>query len=86
MTEASRGKLVGRQAELARLRALLDEAAAGMPVVALVGGDAGLGKTRLVTELSQQARQAGFTVLTGRCAELADTVPYLPLEIGRAHV
>jgi DNA-binding NarL/FixJ family response regulator len=79
MTEASRGKLVGRQAELARLRALLDEAAAGLPVVALVSGDAGLGKTRLVTELSEQARQAGFTVLTGRCAELADTVPYLPL-------
>jgi len=71
--------MVGRHAELGRLRGLLDEAAAGRPVVALLSGDAGLGKTRLVTELSDQARQAGFTVLTGRCAELADTVPYLPL-------
>ena len=47
--------------------------------MALVSGDAGVGKTRLVTELSAEARDSGFAVLTGRCAELADTVPYLPL-------
>jgi DNA-binding CsgD family transcriptional regulator len=79
MTEASQARLVGREAELARLLALLDDAAAGRPVVALVSGDAGVGKTRLVTELSAVARVSGFAVLTGRCAELADTVPYLPL-------
>ncbi len=79
MAEASRARLVGRDAELGRLLALLDEAAAGRPVVALVSGDAGVGKTRLVTELSATARETGFAVLTGRCAELADTVPYLPL-------
>src|SRR5580693_3642809 len=79
MPMAVRGPLVGRQAEFGRLRALLRDAAAGSPVVALVSGDAGVGKTRLVAELSAQARQDGFAVLTGRCAELADTVPYLPL-------
>jgi DNA-binding CsgD family transcriptional regulator len=79
MTEASQARLVGRDAEFGRLLALLSEAAAGRPVVALVSGDAGVGKTRLVTELSAVARGSGFTVLTGRCAELADTVPYLPL-------
>jgi DNA-binding CsgD family transcriptional regulator/DNA polymerase III delta prime subunit len=79
MTIASQARLVGREAELARLLALLDDAAAGRPVVALVSGDAGVGKTRLVTELSAVARVSGFAVLTGRCAELADTVPYLPL-------
>ncbi len=79
MTGAERGRLVGRQAEFGRLRALLRDAAAGRPVVALVSGDAGVGKTRLVTELSAEARDSGFAVLTGRCAELADTVPYLPL-------
>jgi DNA-binding CsgD family transcriptional regulator len=79
MTEASQARLVGREAELGRLLTLLDEAAAGRPVVALVSGDAGVGKTRLVTELSAAARGSGFAVLTGRCAELADTVPYLPL-------
>jgi DNA-binding CsgD family transcriptional regulator len=79
MPEATQPRMVGREAELRRLLALLDDAAAGRPVVALVSGDAGVGKTRLVTELSAAARDRGFAVLTGRCAELADTVPYLPL-------
>src|ERR1700733_15755650 len=79
MPEATQPRLVGRETELRRLLALLDDAAAGRPVVALVSGDAGVGKTRLVTELSEAARGRGFAVLTGRCAELADTVPYLPL-------
>jgi DNA-binding CsgD family transcriptional regulator len=79
MPEVSQGRLVGRERELGRLLTLLGEAAAGRPVVALVSGDAGVGKTRLVTELSVEARERGHAVLTGRCAELADTVPYLPL-------
>jgi DNA-binding CsgD family transcriptional regulator len=79
MPDGSQGRLVGREVELGRLLTLLGEAAAGRPVVALVSGDAGVGKTRLVTELSLTARDRGHAVLTGRCAELADTVPYLPL-------
>ena len=71
--------LVGREAELRHLLGLLDAAAAGRPVVALISGDAGVGKTRLVTELAARARDAGLTVLSGRCAELGDAVPYLPL-------
>jgi ATP/maltotriose-dependent transcriptional regulator MalT len=71
--------MVGRQAELDRLLGLLGAAAEGRPVVALVSGDAGVGKTRLVTELAARARERGFAVLSGRCAELADTIPYLPL-------
>lgn len=58
---------------------MLDEAAAGRPVVALISGDAGVGKTRLVAELAARANQQGVTVLSGRCAELGDSVPYLPL-------
>src|SRR5213082_51629 len=38
-----------------------------------------VGKTRLVTELVGRARERGFCVLTGPCAELGDSVPYLPL-------
>jgi predicted ATPase/DNA-binding CsgD family transcriptional regulator len=72
-------RLVGRDAELAQLLALLDEVAAGQPAVALISGDAGVGKTRLVLELAAQARSRGFTVLSGRCAEIGDAVPYLPL-------
>jgi DNA-binding CsgD family transcriptional regulator len=73
------GRLVGRDSELGRLLGLLDEAAAGRPVVALVSGDAGVGKTRLVDEVSAAAGELGFTVLSGHCAELGDSVPYLPV-------
>ena len=48
-------------------------------MVALVSGDAGMGKTRLVAELATVAAARGFMVLSGRCAELGDSVPYLPL-------
>jgi DNA-binding NarL/FixJ family response regulator len=77
--QVSAGKLVGRAAEFGRLTRLLDQASAGEPVVALVSGDAGMGKTRLVTEVTMAAARQGFMVLSGRCAELGDSVPYLPL-------
>ena len=72
------GTLVGRDAELARLRALLHDAAAGRAVTGLVSGDAGIGKSRLVDEAKQIAERDGFTVLYGQCAEIGDSVPYLP--------
>lgn len=73
------GSFVGRAAELARMDALLRDVAAGQPVVMLVSGDAGVGKTRLISEVAAHATDRGFAVLSGRCAELADMVPYLPL-------
>jgi len=79
MLQTSQTPLVGRSGELGRMTGLLATAEAGQPVVVLVSGDAGVGKTRLVTELAATATGRGFTVLSGRCAELADTVPYLPL-------
>ncbi len=79
MLDTRDGPLVGRTAELGRMRQLLADAESGQSVVILVSGDAGVGKTRLLTELAAEAAGRGFTVLSGRCAELADTVPYLPL-------
>ena len=70
--------LVGRAAELARLANVLDEAADSRAVAALVSGDAGVGKSRLVAEVAALAAGRGFTVLTGQCAEIGDSVPYLP--------
>ncbi|WP_377286386.1 helix-turn-helix transcriptional regulator [Planomonospora corallina] len=70
---------MGRLVELDRLLAVLRSAAEGTAGVALVGGDAGIGKTRLVTELAERARADGFAVLVGQCAELGDALPYLPL-------
>jgi len=71
--------MVGRDDELGRLLTLLDDAEAGRSVVALVSGDAGVGKSRLVSEVTRLAEGRGFTVLSGQCAELGDSVPYLPL-------
>jgi tetratricopeptide (TPR) repeat protein len=71
---------VGRTEELARLTAARDRAAAGIPTAVLVGGEAGVGKTRLVTELMVAARAAGATVLVGGCVELGgEGVPFAPL-------
>ncbi|HEY0717979.1 MAG TPA: AAA family ATPase, partial [Streptosporangiaceae bacterium] len=79
LQEATWGRLVGRDVEFARMLTLLDDAASHQAVVALVSGDAGVGKTRLVTEVTRRAAAAGFTVLSGHCAELGESVPYLPL-------
>ncbi|MFI7697952.1 AAA family ATPase [Nonomuraea sp. NPDC049480] len=73
------GLLVGRSVELARLLRVLQSAIEGTAGVALVGGDAGIGKTRLVSELVGHARERGVHVLVGQCAELGDALPYLPL-------
>jgi DNA-binding NarL/FixJ family response regulator len=61
------------------MRNLLAAAEGGQPVVMLISGDAGVGKTRLLAEVSAEAVGRGFAVLSGRCAELTDTIPYLPL-------
>jgi DNA-binding NarL/FixJ family response regulator len=71
--------MVGRDGELRRLLGLLTDAEAGRAVVALVSGDAGVGKSRLTDEVVKLAIERGFTVLAGQCAELGDSVPYLPL-------
>ena len=61
---------IGRRAEVARGAALMERAWAGEPAFLLIGGEAGVGKTRLVSELAGQASGAGFRVLTGQCIEL----------------
>ena len=71
---------IGRQGEMASLGGLLDQAGAGDPGFALIGGEAGVGKTRLVQELAERAREASFLVLTGQCVELgAEGLPLAPL-------
>ncbi|MGH3187087.1 MAG: ATP-binding protein, partial [Streptosporangiaceae bacterium] len=71
---------VGRRDEVASLVALLERARGGEPGVAIIAGEAGVGKTRLAGELSGYAADAGFTVLTGHCVELgAEGLPLAPL-------
>jgi len=67
--------MVGRERELDELERALD--AAGQ--VVLVRGGAGIGKSRLVRELTSRARTGGGTVLAGRCSPTAAEVPLRPL-------
>ncbi|WP_326833867.1 AAA family ATPase [Amycolatopsis rhabdoformis] len=60
-------RLVGRTREFAQLRGRWQEAARGRPSVALVRGDAGVGKTRLVVELARLARSQGAVVAGTQC-------------------
>jgi class 3 adenylate cyclase/tetratricopeptide (TPR) repeat protein len=68
---------VGRAAERDRLDELWGQAREGSLRVALIGGEAGVGKTRLSTHLALQAHGEGATVLYGRCDEDLG-VPYQP--------
>ncbi|MFI5954360.1 AAA family ATPase [Cryptosporangium sp. NPDC051539] len=72
--------LVGRRRELARLRALLERVTAGQPAVAVLSGEAGVGKSRLVAEIAGEASDAGVRVLRGRCVDLGGAaLPLAPL-------
>jgi DNA-binding CsgD family transcriptional regulator/tetratricopeptide (TPR) repeat protein len=71
--------LVGRERELGELERALDAARAGGGVTVVVAGEAGIGKTRLASELAARARDAGFEVLLGRSIDLVGTeLPYQP--------
>jgi ATP/maltotriose-dependent transcriptional regulator MalT len=71
---------VGRGTELSSLIAGLESAAAGEPVVVLVGGEAGVGKTRLVEEAAARARAGEALVLTGSCIEVGgEGLPLSPV-------
>jgi len=68
---------VGRHRELEVLERCLHDAVAGNPRFALLGGDAGIGKSRLVRELRERADRQGVQVFYGRCIEDL-RLPYLP--------
>ena len=72
--------LIGRQAELAELEQLLELSAAGEALMVVVGGDAGIGKTRLVEELCRRARGRGAFTATGVCVPShGGGLPYGPV-------
>src|SRR5215212_3109831 len=73
-------RFVGRTAELGRLEAAFAYARGGNPLTLCVAGEAGVGKTRLVTRFAAQTREAGGQVLLGGCIELGATaLPYAPV-------
>lgn len=82
-----RVRLIGRENELADLKHLLQNALAGKSSFCVVIGDPGVGKTRLIDELSLEAIEKDVLFLTGKCQQQASKIPYLPFkEILRKYV
>ncbi len=78
LARLARSPFVGRERELATLTAALDGAVAGAGALLEISGEAGMGKSRLVSELLHQARLRGARVLVGRCLEGDGSPAFLP--------
>ncbi|WP_161606247.1 helix-turn-helix transcriptional regulator [Microlunatus speluncae] len=80
-TETGRAaaELIGREPELATAGRLLADAAQGRGRVLLLGGTAGIGKTRLAGEIALLAERRGFLTLSGSGRILGQGLAYAPL-------
>ncbi|WP_307815599.1 helix-turn-helix transcriptional regulator [Myceligenerans indicum] len=71
--------LISRQQQVDSLLRATERAASGQPGLVLVGGDAGVGKTRLISHLAQAAKQVGASPVVVHCVDLGQVgIPYLP--------
>ncbi|MEV7568594.1 helix-turn-helix transcriptional regulator [Streptomyces tanashiensis] len=85
-TGLSRPGLRGREAELERLRALVEAVRDGEGgAIALLLGEPGIGKTELLRETLSIARAHGFVVSHGRAEELHELAPLASLASGLLH-
>jgi predicted ATPase len=79
-SQVTTGRFVGRTHELAWLGELLARATDGQPLLVLLGGEAGVGKTRLVEQLAAAAQEQGARVLRGGCVPLGEEgLPFAPV-------
>ena len=76
-SEVGGGTFVGRVEPMARLRARYAAAEEGTRQFVLISGEAGIGKTRLASELGREVHAGGATVLFGR-SDAESLVPYQP--------
>jgi tetratricopeptide (TPR) repeat protein len=78
-TPVRTSKMVGRGLAWSGIQQFLRRASDRLPVEPLLlVGEAGIGKTRLITELLEDAEANGFECLMGHCDELEGTVPFYP--------
>ena len=76
---AAGSPFVARAAQLERVRLAVERARAGEPGAILLSGDAGVGKTRLLTRTAELAEADGALVVISHCIDLGDVgMPYLP--------
>lgn len=79
--------LIGRTSELAALHLCVEQVQSGKGQVALLSGEAGIGKSRLVAETKTYATAQGFLLLQGQCFPTDRTCPYAPLlDLLRSHL
>jgi len=70
--------LIGRENDLQRLDRLTTQAQEGRGQIALISGEAGIGKSRLIREAKARAPQ-GTLILEGACFQTESVLPYAPL-------
>jgi DNA-binding SARP family transcriptional activator len=70
--------LLGRERELGELLPVVDRALAGSGALLLIGGEAGIGKSRMAEALAARAQDRGARVLVGRCWEAGGAPAYWP--------
>jgi predicted ATPase len=71
-----RSPLVGRDAELGKLKEFLNNSIKGLSKLALLEGEAGVGKTRLIEELFPHVREIGVDLVFVHCSPLSVNDPY----------
>ena len=73
-------RFVDRRRELGAIEAALARTRGGSGSVVFVGGEAGIGKSRLVSEVAGRAEREGMTVVVGECLPLGEgELPYAPV-------
>ncbi len=75
---AAAPRFVGRASELHALTELLSRARAGHGAAAVIGGDAGFGKSRLCREIKTAAAATHMRVIEGRCSPAESNIPFAP--------
>lgn len=71
--------IIGRNAYLEKIKSTLGQVQSGKGQLVLLGGEAGLGKSRLAGETKQLASRLGWRTLQGNCFETDLSYPYAPL-------
>lgn len=72
-------KLIGRDDEISRLLELWEGASRAQGILAIVSGEAGVGKSHLIRTLAYQVSRRGGLPLIGHCYEFENTLPYQPI-------